>query len=244
MKQTKKYLNILPTFILIVFAILCITRVTYSYFTATANVSGESNFSSINVNFMYFKDVNGFNSVTVAKQENGQANSLKIVPSTGTIARGVPFEFNLASDNSKVYNLSIYSEGCDVYVRFWIDAFIKTGNTLGTTNYGKYFLLEEGFAKPYTKQNSSSLTKTCYYGKVRLGDDAENGIYPTLTLGNTLTLSDLYDDMTGELADEVPVELMGEQLEISISFEAVQAANKAYLSVFNDTEKGYYKNWR
>ena len=242
MKQSKKHLHTFATFVLLVFALLCITRVTYSYFTATAKKSGSMSFSTIDVSFMYYEDVNGFNSVTVAKQANGQANSLKIVPSTGTIARGVPFEFNLASSGARIYNLSIQSGGCDVYVRFWIDAYIKTGNTLGTTNYGKYFLLEEGASKPYTKQNSSSLSSTCYYGKIRLGDDTENGIYPTLTLGNTLTLSDLYDDMSGELSDAVPVELMGEQLEISISFEAVQAANKAYSSVFNDT-KGYYKSW-
>ena len=55
----------------------------------------------------------------------------------------------------------------------------------------------------------------------------------------TLTLTDLE-------GDPVPVEILGETIQITISFEAVQKANQAYLSAFGgaDDDKGYLKSWR
>ena len=56
-------------------------------------------------------------------------------------------------------------------------------------------------------------------------------------MGNMLTLTDT-------ATENVPIEILGESLNIFISFEAVQSANGAFTQVFNDSEKGYFKSWQ
>ena len=59
-------------------------------------------------------------------------------------------------------------------------------------------------------------------------------------IGVSLVLKDV------SATDQVPVDLLGKTLKISLSLEAVQKANGAYLSVFGGDEdtKGYLKSWK
>ena len=113
------------------------------------------------------------------------------------------------------------------------------------TNFGKYFFFESSTG--YTNKNgvdkSGNKISNCYYVTSKMD---KTSMYNTCGIGNTLTLSDIYeyDYESGEeiVVDEIPMDIFGEELEIFISFEAVQVANKAFESVFND-ERGYYGSW-
>lgn len=238
MKQNNKQLRITYVIMFLVFALMCISNVTYSYFTATSSAEGSLNFENINVEFQYV--LNG-ESTKIEKND-----TLEVAPIEGTIDRGVPFTF--AIEDSGTYKaidgLIIKNSGCEVYVRFWVDAYLKSDTEHTGINYGKYFFFESsiGYTNEDGVDKSGNKISNCYYVTSKM----DTSYFAMCGIGNTLTLSDIYkyDYESGEeeLVAEIPMDIFGEELEIFISFEAVQAANKAFESVFND-ERGYYKDW-
>ena len=225
MEQSKKQFNILVSLVLLILAVACVVNVSYSYFTSASTTGGSVDLKDLNVEFYYT-----LNGSDVSKG----TDTLELYSASGTIAREQEFELSLTEGGEAIDDLGIRvaSGSCPVYIRLWIDAYIiKQDNSLDTTvNYGKYFLLAQN--NYCVKTNGSVANSNCYF----ITEEVDSTL--PAYLGNTLKLSDLTDD-------EVPVNLMGEKLKITISFEAVQAANKAYLSVFgsSDDTKGYYKGW-
>ncbi len=239
MKQKKKYLNAFTTLVLLVLALLCFTNVTYSYFTATENKEGNVQFGNLNVRFVYIETSGG--SIKYANSD-----SIKLFSATGPIQREEEFTLSLTNGGAVINNLGIQNQaGCACYVRFWIDAYIVKNGVVNTDeNYGKYFFLNDSVlaadGRPVlTREDSSVAGSWCYYFPHELtSSTAYRGI------GNKLTLKDVPANGSIPKA-EVPVELLGQELQLTISFEAVQVANNAYLSVFGDQgdTKGYYTGW-
>ena len=242
MKQQIKTLNILITIVLCIVALLSLTNVTYSYFTANAQITNEKNgqvndkFDNLDVKFAYKKDNQNIEVATT--------NSIVLYSAGGPIQREVAFEFALTQGGKAIYSLSIINtDGCDCYVRFWIDAYVvKNGVADKTENYGKYFFLDDSAIDPETEEKvftreggSLGNNSWCYFFTGALPSNLSDG----RLIGNTLRLDDV------SATDEVPVDLLGEELQITISLEAVQAANDAYLYVFGKTDDtmGYYTGW-
>ncbi len=243
MKQSNKKLNLTATFVLLIFAVLCMINVTYSYFTATAKATGSMDFDSINVSFnCSYTESNMQKTIELDKTK-----TLKVVPTDGTISRNVTFSLSFAEDivsttdvdeaGLQLENLTVKRiDGCDVYVRVWIDAYLAT-DTAKQTNYGKYFLFKDNAnalvqgAEKYNvdTEQDYSINSHSYFVKNALTSSS-----PTCKVGAYLQLSDLYD--------EVPIDIVGEQLEIYISFQAVQASNDAFRSEFND-DLGFSEHW-
>ena len=81
------------------------------------------------------------------------------------------------------------------------------------------------------------LKSYCYFIKLSLAGGE------SLSLGNTMVLKDITN---GSNVETVPAEILGEDVQISISFEAVQKANEAFKYEFETTpadKKGYYSEW-
>ena len=152
-----------------------------------------------------------------------------------TISRGS--EFKMASlDGKEIRNLELRKgirylafsgSGTNSYVRFWVNAYKRSGESFDkSTNYGRYFT-------PVVSSNvfTSSL-KT-------VGSVTNNVYYITNAIG-TAGVMGFAESM--KFSADAPLELMDADVQIIITFEAVQASNKAYLSVFGD-DWGYSNSW-
>lgn len=237
MTKVGKFSKMLLTLTLIVLAFCCSFGVTNSYFTASSSKSGNVEFEKLDVKF---KAVNEQDAVL------DESSTITLYPMTGAIIRGEAFNLSLTETNqTAIGNIKIANteESIEAYVRFWIDAFIvdesKPEGVDTTTNYGQYFLLNydadyvsKGGAKNLTVATESDW---CYYLQYELVHEGAELGDSSLNIGNTLTLSET-------VTDETFSELVGHQLRISITLEAVQRANGAVRFEFND-EKGYYTGW-
>ncbi len=237
MTKVSKYSKILLTVTLIVLAFCCSFGVTNSYFTASSSRSGNLTFHNLEVKFK---------AVDSQGATLSEASPIILYPMTAAIIRGEAFNLSLTENNqTAIGNLAVANteESIEAYVRFWIDAYIvdstKPEGVDTKTNYGEYFLLNynadsvsKGEAKNPTVATESSW---CYYVKGILVPKGSEDGYSSINIGNTLTLSET-------VTDEIFSELVGHQLRISITLQAVQSANGAVRSEFNDV-KGYYTRW-
>lgn len=227
MKHKNQSLNIVTTILLLVLAFLSVVNITYSYFTATNKVEGNMAFGNLDARFYYTTSTGTF-------VKDG-VTTIDLFSATGTIARGQEFELSVTKGGDPIETLGIEvdSGSIETYVRFWIDAYlVKDDGTLDkTTNYGKFFLFDSN-NRTITNTGGTVSTSTCYFGIDYIDED-----YP-LEIGNTLTFSDLEDET-------IPVELLGEEFQLTISFEAVQRANNGFKHAFGapDDMKGYYADW-
>ena len=230
MSKSRVKLDILITVILLMLAVFSVVGAVSSYFSASTHKDGTLNFSKLDVEFAY-KDDNG----QLRKINNGaELGTLTLYPKVETVIKNEAFELMVEGATDSIDSILIMNNenSCSTYVRFWIEAYIvDSDGNLGTTNYGKYFLLND--SEEYTKDNSSVANADCYY--IINAIDAEN----TVDLGNQLKISDLP-------GDAIPDVLLGTKLKVTISFDAVQSANEAYKDVFGGQSdvKGYYTNWR
>ena len=229
MKQRTISYKLLLTLVLLIIAVLCVTNVTYSYFTSTSNTNGQVSFSDLNVRFVYREKED-------SSLMPSDSSTIQLYSASGPIQREVPFQFALTSGGTAIEYLRIQNMlgSCECYVRFWIDAYVVKNGVVNTSvNYGKYFFLAN--ETHYTRTNSSVENSWCYFFTESMTASATS----SRTLGNTLVLKDI------SATDTVPVTLLGETLKISISLEAVQKANQAYLSVFGDADdtRGYLTSW-
>ena len=152
-------------------------------------------------------------------QQLTEETTISITPSIDKINRGDSFTF----ENTGA--VSIYVTGVSAYVRFWVDAYVVTDVSQGTIdtsqNFGKYFELDIDANEVARYQKASN---NIYYMIQPISNSAQQ-------VASSITF-----------ALNSPDILMTKTLQISISFDAVQAQNKAYKKVFDDS-KGYYADW-
>ncbi|MBQ8615091.1 MAG: hypothetical protein IJ415_00800 [Clostridia bacterium] len=245
MTKASKNSKLLITLVLLALAFFCSFNVTYSYFTATAKESGSLTFSDLDVRFIYMDASDS----TLPSGEYTQDNlyTINLYPVGGTISRGQEFQLSATENGSAISNLAIrnMTNSTTAYVRFWIDAYIVTSTTTNedgtinysldtSTNYGKYFFLvnpQEGSIDRGSCNSGATEGSWCHY---LMGPIYSYGKpSSTYTLGNTLIMKDISE------TDAVPPAVLGSQLKITISLQAVQTAHEAFKTEFDDA-KGYY----
>ena len=246
MTKVSKNAKLIFSLALIALAFFCSFNVTYSYFTASAKESGILNFSDVDVRFIYY-DANGVVSPAGDYTQDG-LYTINLYPVGGAISRGAKFELSDSINGQAIRRLTIKSmpNTTSSYVRFWIDAYVVTNKTTQevdtSINYGKYFFLQpsdeyiESF-NAYVIRGGSNAEATegewCYYLTVLTGGGA-------VDLVNSLIFQDIKNE-DDEVISAIPNEILGEQLKITMTVEAVQSAHEAFKTEFDD-EKGYYNN--
>lgn len=231
MTKVSKSAKIIITLVLLVLAFLCSFNATTSYFTATSNKSGALNFPLLDVRFTTVA-----NGSTPENQLGANASTVTLYPHGGTISRGQAFNLSLsdAADATAINNIVIknMAGSCEVYVRFWIDAYTYSNGVQGTTNYGEYFLMQgDGdIVRGGTSKHTQALTEAdwCYFVPIVIPAGGGH------IIGNSLKID-----------DGLPDNVLGQQLKITITLEAVQSLNGAFVEEFGDAEdkKGYYSEW-
>ncbi len=222
MKIKNKEIKIISLFVVLALIFLFSFNITYSYFTSTHQASGDINFSNLNVRFAYTTTASMASPIVVTE------STLSVRPSdsSGTISRGTTFQLALEDGTDLSYlAFNASSDSCSSYIRFRINAYqVEDGNIDNTVNYGRYFEISgSGFTSSSLSVNN--VTNTIYY------------------MTNALNANQTVVFATGiKLLEEAPVDLLNSQVRLYIEFEAVQSANQAYLSVFNDGW-GYSANW-
>ncbi len=226
MKNTSKQAKLIGIIVILFTLVLCVVNITYSYFSFSSKVSGTASFESYDVKFGY--------SYSTSSEKLVDENTLTVYPiytsAGGTIGRGESFKLKVLDGASDVNINSLFfsAEGGNSYVRFWIDAYKSTEGVIDkTVNYGRYF----DFVIPYAESFESSVktrgaeTKKMYYAKAAINAGSSIVFATGLTLLN-----------------DAPVDMLNSTMQITINFDAVQAENGAYLSVFDDAW-GYSESW-
>lgn len=242
MKTKTSKFQLITMLVLLLIAIVSVTNVTYSFFSSTSSTGGEKAFGNMNMRWFYTKSGGGTTYIT-------NNVKLSVVPD-GPISRGKSFSVHIKeSDGSllPVQTIGFNNNGSvSCYVRFWIDAFVDGDET--KTNYGKYFYIERSSNDYVRKTVASNSEPACYYAVYEFGAYEESYFYQNKE-GSTKYLLKMQDIPTSDLnpsykteLEALPLSILGESLKITISFEAVQTANNAWETEFND-EKGYYLGW-
>lgn len=234
MKFKSKHLNVIVSMFLLIVAVFSAINVSYSYFTSKASKSGNIEMGALQTYFRY---------QTTTSSNIDKGNVLELYAEE-EIEIGVKFNFGIKESETvykRIENLSIFNhrDSCECYVRFWIEAYVvESGVANKSIDYGRFFAIET-----YNIIGANGIVRGgvenayCYFIKNPLG--IENGTN-LMSLGNTLILQDIMNGTT--LVEAVPTDILGEDIEILLSFEAVQNGNRAFESVFND-QRGHYDQW-
>lgn len=232
MKRTTKQIKIATLLLLLTLAFLYTFTITYAYFTSVVKIGGSGNFYDLNCNFRYYKTSSVYTDVT-------NTSTIPLIASSAFQRGGVSKLKENITDTTDLLDIRLYSdaESCNSFVRFWIDVYLVDGDgteitTEGDENYAQYFTLGSvdssgnftvpGYITRYKNENTGVVT---YYYNYAFQAGS------TITLFNSI-----------KMAEDLPNSLLGSQMCINLSFEAVQQANKAYLSVFDDSH-GYLESW-
>ena len=231
MTKVSRSVKVVMSLVLLVLAFLCSFNATTSYFTASSNKTGALNFPLLDVRFTTL-----IGASTPENQMQSSPSNITLYPVGGSIPRGQAFELSLsdAADATAISNIEIknMTGSCEVYVRFWIDAYTYSNGVKGTRNYGEYFIIEEtseivrgGIS---SKNQEASEKDWCYF------------VVPSILSGRAQIIGNQL-----KVADGLPDEVLGQQLKITMTLEAVQATNNAFLEVFGATtdKKGYCSEW-
>lgn len=219
-RSSNKELNIVTILVVLAMAFLWIFTFVYAYFTATHTINDNYQFANIDVKFSY--------TTSSGTSTINNKGTIELQPST-IVRRGEEFGLTYNSQSISSLGFSIGDDSCTVYIRYWIDAYkYNDDGSLDTSvNYGKYFSPRlMGNSRIYINrtlgENSNSYDNNIYY--------VEN----VLDIYNPDVME--FDSLVLDV--NCDTNLIGSAVKITISFEAVQAANKAYEQEFND-EKGY-----
>lgn len=221
MKAEKKTAKIIGYVIILALVFLCAFNITYSYFTATDQATGTLRFGNLNVRFAY-----GYGSGSV---EVVDSDTLTVFPNASSVNIGDSFTLLLENGTDVSYlAFNSSSDSTSSYIRFRINAYKQNDGVLDlSTNYGQYF--------DFAGRNSSDIMRS-----VRTNGGETNAIYyvrSALATNSTMVFA------TGiTLLSNAPISILNSELKITISFEAVQQANEAFRSVFNDGW-GYHSSW-
>ena len=221
MKQITRATKIIGVSIILVLVFLCAFNITYSYFTARAKIEGQIKFGALDVKITYLTIDN-----ETYQYEEGQTTVTVNVLGGQPISRDG--EFKMASpDGKEIRFLAFSGSGTTSYVRFWVNAYKKSGETFDTTtNFGRYFTpVVSSNVFTSALKTVGGVTNKVYYVTNAIGTTGYVGFAESIKLGA-----------------DAPTELLDADVKITITFEAVQTSNQAYLSVFGD-DWGYSSSW-
>ena len=267
MKRLSKQTKIVTMLVILTMIFLCAFNITYSYFTAAANLKGETNFKNLKLVFAYWS-----NESTRTAVPSG--NSVQLITTASLIRESVSKLKTSADDTSYLYSLGLISDysSCSAYVRFWVEAYIveeidgnvyfvdtkgnllnangeyvdsngnvievETSNQGEMIDYGQYFEIGEISNESYNNQNYEDFTINGQYI-----EKSTNEGYVTYYLKNAVSAGDevpLIDSI--KMLYSAPSEILGTKICLYLSFEAVQNSNQAFKSEFDDL-RGYCQSW-
>ena len=242
MKKISKESKLFSILVILTLIFLLSINVVYAYFSARASASGEGKFGTLGVNWFYTKNQ--------SYEENiiNSGSVLNLNLNADTMNRGVSagFIYGKGTDSTNdddvidFLGFTLEEDSVDVYIRFWLDAYIVLGENpdgtieLGQKNYGENFELMysgvmAGVGGAEVKSNIVD------------GETIErNRIYylpSALTMSSSVTCID-----SVKLKEDADIEMLSEKISLTLNFEAVQASNKAYEDVFGDW-KGFCNDW-
>ncbi|MBR4998386.1 MAG: hypothetical protein IKY10_00760 [Clostridia bacterium] len=234
MSKVSKNAKLIFSFALIMLAFFCSFNVVLAYFTTGDNKTGSLAFSNVDVKFVY---VDKLGNVKPSGYETLNGYTIDLNPNVSSIARGDNFSLCDVESGEEIQYIQIrkMSNTTSVYIRFWIDAYVYDSETKRvdtSVNYGKYFFFET--KSSYARGGSTADAQEgswCYFVTYAVDNTTP------ISIGKTLTFQDIKNGET--VVDAIPNELLGSQLKISITLQAVQTAHEAFKQEFND-EKGYY----
>lgn len=219
-KKTSKQIKLLGLLVILILTFLFAFNVTYSYFTATANVAGNIEFANLDVRFAYRSN----NVDTLV-----DSDTLTVYPSasTGTIARGSTI-YLATEDGDDIQYLAFNSsiDSTSSYIRYRINAYKVEDGTVDTSeNFGQYFEFQGSIDVTRRIQIVGGETNAIYYIEEEVAGNV------TRVFASSI-----------KLLETAPVSLLNSQINLTITFEAVQSENQAYLAIFNDGW-GYLESW-
>lgn len=220
MKNTSKQIKLLGLLVILTLIFLFAFNVTYAYFTASKRVTGNIQFSNLDIRFAYRSN----NVDTIV-----DTDTLKIYPSdsTGVISRGGTIYLATESGADIQYlAFSSTSDSTPSYIRYRINAYKVINETIDeSVNYGQYFEFQGGNFVTRRVLTVGNETNAIYYIEEEVAGNVRRVFASSI-----------------KLLETAPVALLNSRINLSITFEAVQSENQAYLSVFNDGW-GYLESW-
>lgn len=220
MRKISKESKLYPILVIVTLIFLLSINVAYAYFTSRSYVVGDTNFSTLEVGWVYRKESTS-SAIDIA-------NSSTINPVLSSINRGEAVNFKIGSDSVNSLGFRTLDGSTSAYVRFWVDAYIVDSTNsdgtlnLGSVNYGKFFqIMISGVVPESSERTQGSNSNIIYYASVS---------------GTSWCIGSI------KLLETAPIDLLSKEVSLSISFEAVQSSNEAFKSVFNDW-KGYSDSW-
>ena len=219
-KNTSKQIKLLGLLVILTLIFLFAFNVTYAYFTASKRVTGNIQFSNLDIRFAYRSN----NVDTIVNTD-----TLTIYPSesTGVISRGGTIYLATESGADIQYlAFSSTSDSTPSYIRYRINAYKVINETIDdSVNYGQYFEFQGGNFVTRRILTVGNETNAIYYIEEEVAGNVRRVFASSI-----------------KLLETAPVALLNSQINLSITFEAVQSENQAYLSVFNDGW-GYLESW-
>lgn len=214
MKQNSKTNKIYLVFIALALLFLLAVNSTYAYFSATSGLDGSMDFATLSVEWY------GGESGSLESSDG----TIEVTPSSLAISRGGEFGLKYGGTEQD-FGFNVL--GAPVYIRFYVDAFVEGDET----NYGKYFQLQFNDNAEYwiSSVERDSVDNIVYYYDDTLG--ARDSGAESTTLISAI-----------KFLEDAPAELLETTITLTLHFDAVQAENEAYLSVFDD-DYGYSQYW-
>ena len=220
MKQKTAGSKIYAICIALALLVLLAVNVTYAYFSANKIIQSDGAKMG-NVSIRWSNGSSWYSSSTAstvnisAVTEGGAAIT--------DLSRGTTFY--MKESGTILKNLGLYSSNSTVYARFWVDAYI----TNSTTNYGQYFKLN--------LKNQDLVTIVSKTGTENGVEQTNNIYFVTYSFSGNVSLIG-----SMKIVEDAPMDLLSQEISISISVEAVQANKDAVQALWGDW-KGYLDSW-
>lgn len=220
MKKQSKQIKLLGLMVILILTFLFAFNVTFAYFTASADVAGEIDFANLDVRFAY--RTNNVDTIV-------NSDTLTVYPSasTGSITRGSTI-YLATEDGADIQYLAFHtsSDSTSSYIRYRINAYKVVNDTIDKSeNFGQYFEFQGNIDVTRQVHTVSGETNAIYYIEEAVAGNVSRVFASSI-----------------KLLETAPVTLLNSQINLTITFEAVQSQNQAYLALFNDGW-GYLESW-
>lgn len=246
--MTRKQNKILPILVLLSLLFLCVFNVSYSYFTTTAKITGSTNFGDVSLSWVEF-------------YSSGLSNDLNVnqLYPTEALSRNGVSAIKINEGNTKpVVSLGLKNLADDVYVRFWIEVYIVqpiSGKYYYVDSKGNFvddngnYVNSAGSSINVSSESRGDIVDYAKYFQLGSYDDEEdsftiydedytivNGDYITYFIESTLAKGETISLSINaiKMLNTAPDDLLSSSVCVYLAYEAVQAANGAYVDVFND----------
>ena len=248
--MTRKEHKIVPILIVLTLLCLCVFNVSYSYFSATARIEGNAKFGEVKLTWMKYLSADYGEELEVSQ----------LYPTQALSRNGVSAIKLSPSDKNPLVSLGLKNLSDEAYARFWIEVYVvqqiggkyyyidSKGNFVDDD--GKYVdasgamlnsaSVDRGVVVDYAKYFQLGKLNGENFTAYDAGKTIHSGNNVTYFVGSKLGKSDFLSLNINaiKMLDTAPDALLSSNVCVNLVYEAVQAANGAYVEVFND-DRGF-----